>query len=152
MAVPVPVTRSRPVRFVAAALLALATAACNDAPPRPNSFTASNGLQVVQFAPDRFEVLARPGSGAPDFYCAAGEFARRMLDARAADRVVVVEPVGPSRFNPGGRGVTFTVEPQGSVSPDRGFAARVNRVGANYTVAHSVAFCRSSRDNTPSTL
>jgi len=130
-----------------------ALAACTAEPPREGVYLARNDLRVVPFAPDRFEVLARAGTAGPDYFCAAGDFAQRFLNAGATDRVVVVEPSGPSRFNPGGRGMVFRVAPAGSVRPSGGITVRTGRAGENRTVAHARALCEVRRErNDPRVL
>lgn len=136
------------------ALMALAgLAACASGTPLSPQYVAVNGLRVVPFDDGRFEVVARPGTGAADYFCAAADYAMRFLGAQAADRVVVRRPDGPSLANPGGRSVVFEVAPAGSVARSRGILVRTNEAGANRTVAHARALCRSGRTGgDPNTL
>ena len=70
-------------------LLALAVAACTAGPPRPGQYLARNDLQVVPLNDGTFEVIARPGTVGRGYFCAAADYARVRLGARASDRVVV---------------------------------------------------------------
>ncbi len=144
--------RRRPSVLVALAALA-GLAACVSGAPLSPQYVAVNGLRVVPFDDGRFEVVARPGTGAADYFCAAADYAARFRGAQGADRVVVRRPDGPSLANPGGRSVVFEVAPAGSVARTRGLLVRTNEAGANRTVAHARALCRSSRTGgDPNTL
>lgn len=128
------------IRFACFVLLCALTAAC--ATTRPSGFVARNDLTVVPFAENGFEVLARPGTVGRDYFCAAGDFALRMRGARAADRVVITQPDGPSRFNPGGRAASFAIAPAGTIPrQEPGITVPARRAGTNYTVAHARALC-----------
>ncbi|MEM1129850.1 MAG: hypothetical protein AAGH83_04930 [Pseudomonadota bacterium] len=134
-------------RFVALLSLAALLGACDQGPPEPGAvYSARNGFLVVALdRPGTFEVQSRGSAGGSRFFCAAGNYANVMLNARASDRVVVTRPVGPSVTNPGGRGVSFALVPS-DAAPNQGFfsgiTANVSRAGQNFTVAHAEALCR----------
>ena len=110
----------------------------------PAVFLAQNQLQVypVSSAND-FEVMARGGTGGTQYFCAAGDYAWRRLNAPAAARIVVTRPEGPSQNDPSRRAVGFTVVPQGTVPDSRGITANVRTVGMNYSVSHARLLCPS---------
>lgn len=131
-----------------ALLAALAVAGCDSngigGDRMSGSFVATNRLTVVPLSgPNDFEVLATGGTGGSQYFCAAGDYAFRRLNAPPAYRVVVTRPESSSISQPGRRGVGFTVVPQGATPGSSGFAANVRSVGANYSVSHSQLLCNS---------
>lgn len=91
-------------------------------------------------ASDGFEVFGT--SGGSNAFCAAGHYARWSLDARAADRVVLTVPYGPSPTQANQRSVGFVLVPQGSVSGNSFFSRTGPRgVGNNMTVSHAIWQC-----------
>ncbi|MEO1678042.1 MAG: hypothetical protein AAFU80_07770 [Pseudomonadota bacterium] len=127
------------IRTISLALvLALTTSAVEAA----RSFTRA-GLSAAGTA-DRFEVFSRAGVGPASYFCAAGDFARRHLNARASDRVTVVGPLSPSLTVPGRRSVVFAVGPQGR-SFDRSLLGdvllRTGVTGSSRSVGASEALC-----------
>lgn len=108
------------------------------------TFVAENRFQVTQVSgPNDFEVFARGASAGSDFFCAAGDYARRKLGAPANARVVITHPSGPGRTNPSRRAVGFTVAPAGAVAPTGGITISARKRGANYTVSHASSLCRA---------
>jgi len=105
-------------------------------------FSAENGFLVHPIGEGRFEVIARGSSAAQGYFCAAGDYARRRLGAMPADRVVVVEPLGPAINNPGGKSAKFTVGAQGTGSSS--ISPSVRRVGQSMSIGHARALCRNS--------
>ncbi len=76
------------------------------------AFIASNGLVVEAEGADTFYVPYRGQSGAPSFWCAAGEYAQRKLGAGGTDLLWrLSEP--PRRS---GQGIRFSLNPAGHAS------------------------------------
>lgn len=97
---------TRPILF-AAALAALAVAA------PAHAFVSSNQMVVEAVGPVTFSVSARGGqNGAIDFWCAAGEFAWRRLNA--ANNVRIYRLSEPPRRS--GQPVVFSLDPAGRAS------------------------------------
>ena len=90
-------------------LLAAALAAAAPA----QAFTSSNRMRVDATGPVTFSVASRGGNySAADFWCAAGEYADRILNARQNTRVWrLSEP--PRRS---GQPVVFSLDPAGRAS------------------------------------
>jgi hypothetical protein len=90
-------------------LLAAALAAAAPA----HAFSSSNRMRVEATGPVTFSVAARGGNyGAADFWCAAGEYASRRLNARENVRIYrLSEP--PRR---GGQPIVFSLDPTGRAS------------------------------------
>jgi len=104
---------------------------------------ARNGLSVAGDA-ERFEVFARAGLGGRDYFCAAANFARVHLGARATDRVVIVGGLGPSLTRPNRRSVVFALRPpdtnRGNAFGDILLRPRVE--GTSRNVATGESLCR----------
>ena len=71
-------------------------------PSRASILPLSNGS---------FEVVARPGAGPREFWCAAGDYTYGFLRVAAAQRIYVSRPRGPSTAAPGRIAVTFSLTP-----------------------------------------
>ena len=125
------------VRIVLAASVALLAA-----PATAATGLARNGMAVAGDA-TAFEVFPGRAAGGTEVFCAAGDFARRHLDARATDRVEITGPIGPSRTRPGRRSVVFALRAAGTGN-NRGLDALVLRPwaeGASRSVAFAEALC-----------
>lgn len=132
---------------LAIALLPALLAAAVALPALADPFFARNKLRVFSTADPRvMEVLAQPGSAGPQFFCAAGEYARGPLRAGASDRLVVIDPVSrKARFN-GQRTVLIALVPRGTPLPRRtGILVDASRVGENLSVAHARFLCNADR-------
>jgi hypothetical protein len=92
-------------------LVLLAAALAAAAPAQ--AFTSSNRMRVEPTGPVTFSVSARGGNyGAADFWCAAGEYADRRLNARQNTPIFrLSEP--PRRS---GQPVVFSLDPTGRAS------------------------------------
>lgn len=90
-------------------LLAAALAAAAPA----HAFTSSNRMRVEATGPVTFEVRARGGNyGAADFWCAAGEYAARRLNAR--ENAPIFRLSEPPRRS--GQPIVFSLDPAGRAS------------------------------------
>ena len=129
--------------LILATLLGLALAL----PAAADPFFARNKLRVFETADPRvMEVLAQPGSAGPQFFCAAGEYARGPLRAAAADRLVVVDPVSRKARFRGQRTVLIALVPRGTPLPRRtGILIDAGHVGENLSVAHAQFLCNQER-------
>jgi hypothetical protein len=101
------------------------------------AFLATNDLVVEADGPVSFHVPYRGASGAPAFWCAAGDYAARVLGASPADRVWrLSEP--PRRS---GEGIRFSLAPEGRAS-GTGLAA-LGPDDASLSVAHALMLCEN---------
>jgi len=137
------------VRILAALLLAAAfTAPLEAAEP----YRAFNTLGVVPDPerPETFRVISRAHGGPADYWCAAGDYARRKLGAGVTARVYVLRPPGPSPVAFGRHAYTFTTSPpsdlvDGRRPGDRGrYSISLDEPGYNLSVAHARGFCADS--------
>ncbi|WP_108263155.1 hypothetical protein [Mangrovicoccus ximenensis] len=126
-----------------AVLAALALSACSLPPPTPgSSYVTMNGRRVVPLqTPGTFEVIASPGDAGPQYFCAAADYAERMLGARPSDRVVIIRTDGDSQSSPGTRGVSFTVMSREEAPPLDGIYLNPRKLGEATTVANGKQSC-----------
>ncbi len=122
--------------------LALGTLGALAPPAAAERAMVRNGMVVQGDAPG-FEVFPGRAAGGTDLFCAAGDFARRHLNARATDRVEIVHPPASTSgaTRPGRRSVGFALRPPGS-GANEGLDRWLLRPGAVGT-SRSVAFAES---------
>ena len=123
-------------------LIALVTALAV-LPLSAHAFTAQNRHKVADIGGGVFEVVGQPGSGARQFWCAAGDYAFSRGAATNA-RVYLVEGRGPSVSQPGRTAVRFTTNPQAAgitpINPQ--LTLNVKAIGDNLRVASAREYCR----------
>ena len=93
-------------RFLAAVCLFATTT-------QAQAYLAQNGLRVEPLAPDAFSVPYRGRSGPRDFWCAAGDYADRVLHLPKATRIYRTSPVPRGS----GEGMTFSLDPAQAQAP-----------------------------------
>lgn len=128
------------MRRTAIAAVALAgLAACS----APQVFEAENRVNVVP-APGGFDVLGDGGFGARGMWCAAADYARRVLGApgQADLYIAAARTPGLGQRAP----VRFTLDPAG-LTPSSVFivGTSLSRAGATLTVDHAHAFCADAK-------
>ena len=121
--------QNRPRMTISALLAALALNAGS-----AQAWTAQNDFRVDGDAAG-FEVLSKGGGGAPAFWCAAGDFASKVLGLGPTDRVWRVSE--PPRA--GGEGIRFALSPDGAASKT-GLLIWQEK-DASVSVAMAVQFC-----------
>ncbi|MDY6858464.1 MAG: hypothetical protein SWN98_03910 [Pseudomonadota bacterium] len=98
--------------------------------------------------PGQFEVISRPGDGARNYWCAAGEYVENKLRLLPNERIYVVESRRPSLRRPGHSGVVFTVRPDEALlaaaeaRPESDYSLSTD-VGENFLSALASSTCRS---------
>lgn len=112
--------------------------ACLAAVPA-QAYLAGNDLVVEPEGPASFSVPFRGASGAPAFWCAAGEYARVALGAAPGARIYrLSEP--PRRS---GEGIRFSMNPEGAAS--RTGLGVVGRDDGSLSVFHAEILCDAYR-------
>ncbi|SDK30821.1 hypothetical protein [Aliiruegeria lutimaris] len=106
----------------------------------------SSGLVAVGSS-SNFEVLTQAGSGKVDYFCAAGEFAKRWLNARNSDRLVVTGVRDRSQYRANRLAVAFELNAPAGQGEDF-LHVGGPRVGQSISVGHSAALCGRARINT----
>ena len=110
------------------------------------AFEAQNKVTVNPMSGGLFEVIEGGSFGARSTWCAAGDYATVALGAKGRDRIYVVEPRGPSRTEPGRKGVVFSTN---GLASDAGGATVISQLlrtpGSSIPVHHARGFCRDDR-------
>lgn len=107
------------------------------------AFVTRNGVRVNPVNADVFEVLARPAGRASDFWCGAGNYARRALDAPDNALVYVVGGAGQGVTAKSPDAAQFSLKPPAEVSGATGRAGSWGpEVGAATSVGQARRSCR----------
>ncbi len=112
------------------------------APAALYAFTATNRLSVADVDSAVFEVVAVPGSGPRQFWCAAGQYALSK-GARSNARIYLVSGRQPSVSEPGRTAVRFTLNPDAAgITPvEPQLTLNVDVTGDNLRVASARQYC-----------
>lgn len=106
----------------------------------------ADNLHVVNMVSEtEFEVVGRSGSGGPEFWCAAGDFARRVLGASATQRIYLVRGPAPATTRNWNRAVLFSLVPPQDADLRTGFVLSVTRVGDNVGTAAALQYCSDNK-------
>ncbi|MBI6629868.1 hypothetical protein [Pontibaca salina] len=125
------------MRYVALSALLLAISWSSAA----LAWRAVNRQEVFALPQGGFEVLSRPGAGPAQFWCAAGDYARRVLNTAAVQRLYIQRGVGPSVTRPGTKAVQFALNPPPGAATEHGYSLSIDAVGYNLTSAAAHQFC-----------
>jgi hypothetical protein len=105
------------------------------------AWVADNRQTVNPVTDTVFEVVAKAGSGGMDFWCAAGDYARRALGAPPTQRVYVVRERGAAvTLNRRSAAHFSLLAPEGADTAP-GIFLSVTRVGENLSAAAAQAYC-----------
>lgn len=129
------------IRRAHMAMLALLVAI----PGAAQAWRAMNGHEVAPLGGGVYEVVGRVGSGAADYWCGIGDFARVVLDVPAAQRIYVWRPVGPSVVRSGRKAVHFALTPPPGTGAEGGYSLTVRRAGESLSAALARQYCYDSR-------
>lgn len=121
-------------RMVLSAVLALT-------PGWVMAYRAYNWHDVFAVSETVFEVIGRPGSGAADYWCAAGDYVRHALRDKATRRIYIWRAIGPSVIQSGRRAVHFSLTAPENASTSPGYSLSVKAVGDNLTAAAAFQYC-----------
>ncbi|MEC7257940.1 MAG: hypothetical protein VXW58_08980 [Pseudomonadota bacterium] len=124
--------------------LAVVSLAC--APVAATAWTADNRLDVNPLPGGGFEVIGDPGSGGPDYWCAAGDYALRVLGARATDRVYITRGRGAPETSTRKSGVQFSLTAPADVPDGLHLFLKMRRVGDNLAVTFARNYCLDNKD------
>lgn len=111
------------------------------APAMAGAWWAINRHEVFVVSDGVFEVLNEVGSGAVDYWCGAGDYARRQLRAAATQRIYIWKAIGPSATHPGKKSVQFSFSAPEGASTSPGYSLSVKAVGDNLTTAAAYQYC-----------
>lgn len=121
-------------RLITAALLV-------GAPAWASAWQAENYLRVNPVTDGVFEVVGRSGSGGVEYWCAAGDYARRVLNSSATQRIYIVRGQGPSITTDRKSAVQFSLTAPAGSYTDPELVLSVTRVGENLNAASARNYC-----------
>lgn len=121
--------------IVFTALCTFAIAGCE-----ATGWYAENDLAVVAMPDGAFQVTGKPHSSPADYWCAAGDYAIRVLGVMSTQRIYVVKGLAKSSTT-GRKVVNFSLtEPETRVVK-RSLLLSVDRVGENLGVSFASNYC-----------
>jgi hypothetical protein len=132
------------VSEVKAIISAISVLLLSGLPANANSFKAMNGLEVNPLAATEFEVVERRGSRPKKIWCAASDYTQSALGQSSKTIIIIKTPSGPCMTEPGGKGVSFTIDPN-QVTPVKSSSVSIKTVGASMSASHAATFCRDDR-------
>lgn len=114
------------------------------APSSVFAFRASNYLRVNPEGPATFEVIQRGGISAGDAWCAAGEYAIRMLRVAGNQRIYLIEGKHIARTEERRRfGYSFSLTPPPGADPNARspLTLSLNNIGDNLSAVSARQYC-----------
>ena len=111
------------------------------APVAAKAWTADNRLDVNPLPGGAYEVIGDPGSGGSEYWCAAGDYALRVLGAGATDRVFITRGRGAPETSQRRSGVQFSLTPPATVPDGLQIFMDMRRVGDSMNVAFARNYC-----------
>jgi hypothetical protein len=130
-----------PSKFSLMALVCVALAV----PGSALAWYAYNRHEVLPVSEGVFEVVGRPGSGAVDYWCAAGDFSISQVRTKANQRVYVWKAIGPSVNRPGKKAVQFAYGPPEGGDTSDSYSVSVKRPGENMSASFAKQYCYGSK-------
>lgn len=121
--------------------LLIATALAAMLPGLALAWVADNRHKVNPVSETVFEVVGKSGSGGSQFWCAAGDYARRVLGADATQRVYLVRGPAPAQTYNWNRAVLFSLTVPQDADLATGITLSMDRVGDNMMAAAAQAYC-----------
>ena len=114
-------------------------------PALANSFKAQNRLTVNPISKSVFEVVESRSLGASGSWCAAADYATRVLGASGKADLYLKTPRGPSVTNPGRKGVAYTLDHNQVGAPlTTSTSVSTKTAGTTFAVGHALALCSQS--------
>lgn len=124
--------------LVTAAVLACATAL----PAAADTFIANRGVRVLPVNDTVFEVVPGRSGGTWEYWCAAAEYARRVLGADWTDRYYVVRGRDVSVTTGRRSSVQFTLHPEQAGVPAKiGWLSLGFQPGESLSVQQGYGYC-----------
>ena len=122
--------------FVAGAALMLSSVTAG-----AQAYRADNRLVVTPVGGGSFSVPLGSRFGARGTWCAAADYAARVLGAAGTTRIYVQQPLARP-----GKTVVFGTDP-GGASPQQvlGVTSALRTAGSNLSVDHAIQFCADTR-------
>lgn len=115
-------------------------------PVAAQAWRAMNGTEVNPVSKGVFEVIPHGRSGAQQFWCGAGDYARSALGVGPTQRIYIWRAIGPSETRPGAKSVQFALSPRpGTEDYQPGYSLSVKNEGDNLDAAMAQRYCFNGR-------
>ena len=105
------------------------------------AFTAQNGMTVVRQSQTEIEVIYRARRVDTDYWCAAGDYALRVLGASGTQRIYITRGRGTPETSDRLQSVQFSLTLPAGVEPQDGLFLKMKQVGDNLGVAFAQNYC-----------
>jgi hypothetical protein len=128
------------IPYTSRVALALITVATLGATPA-FAWHATNSHTVNPLTPTSFEVIGRGGISSVDYWCAAGDYARRVLDVPIDQRIYVSRARGRAETENARSAVQFSLDPPASLPQGTPFLLTVTRVGDSLSAWGAWNYC-----------
>lgn len=112
------------------------------------AWVAGNSQHVNPVSPDVFEVVGRAGSSNVDYWCAAGDYARRVLDAPLHQRIYLVRGRAHAETENRKSAVQFSLLQPVDADTRTGLLLSATRVGENLSAAMAFNYCLQRKSDT----
>ncbi|MFK7754864.1 MAG: hypothetical protein AB8B51_20255, partial [Sedimentitalea sp.] len=110
-------------------------------PATVSAFHAENRHAVNAVNDQVFEVIGRAGSAGSDYWCAAGDYAHRVLKAGSSSRIYIVRERGTPVTSKRKLGVQFSLTAPEKTLETPGITLRVDRIGDSLNTAEARNYC-----------
>ena len=111
-------------------------------PGLAGAWTAENHHRVAPVSKSVFEVVGRSGSAGPQYWCAAGDFARRVLGTSAVQRIYLVRGPGVAQTQNRNKAVLFSLTSPDNSDTTHRLTLSVKQVGSNLSTAMARQYCQ----------
>ena len=113
-------------------------------PGLAGAWTATNYLKVAPVSETVFEVVGQPGSAGQEYWCAAGDYAQRVLKVKVVQRIYIVRGPAPAQTANWDYAVLFSLIPPVDEDTRPRLTLSVKQVGSNITSALAQQYCLRS--------
>jgi len=105
------------------------------------SWQADNLSEVNEVGPGVFEVIGRTGAAGPDYWCAAGDYAMRVLGAANDQRIYIARGRGAPESSGRTTSVQFSLDRPDGPDVKPALFLRMKTVGDNMSAAMARSYC-----------
>ncbi|MBK0326911.1 hypothetical protein I5535_06335 [Rhodobacteraceae bacterium F11138] len=114
-------------------------------PGSGSAWTAWNSLPVNPVRDAVFEVVGQSGSANVDYWCAAGDYARRVLEAPLGQRIYIVRGRAEAETMARKSAVQFSLVAPGQAVDKQIGLLSVTQVGENISAAMAFDYCLTNK-------
>ncbi|MEP3329456.1 hypothetical protein [Sedimentitalea sp.] len=106
-----------------------------------SAWRATNSHVVNPLSATSFEVIGRGGISSTEYWCAAGDYARRVLGVPIEQRIYISRPRGRSETENAKSAVQFSLDPPANADLKPGLLLTVTRTGDNLSAWGAWNYC-----------